>query len=120
MVTVTRADVKPEDAKAQIKVSGSKSELVLKVIAPSGTELNFQGPWKLVLDGEVPVKSGEKQFDVSKFDKTKDQFVVALNEEKAATWLKAPKKGDYKITYFICSKEHTWCKREMAEGTIAF
>ncbi len=105
-----------EALKATITTQVTAKELKVAVKPPNGTDLNFDGPWKLTLTGELPLKDDKvRDFDVKAFNKDSRVFSVALDEKKSQ---KISPGASYKLTYFLCSTDHTWCKREEASGPV--
>jgi hypothetical protein len=86
----------------------------IEVSAPEGTHLNFDGPWKLQVKGNLPLADGQRSYDAQAFDKTQKRFTVPISKK-----LKSGDTGEYVLAYFICNNENTWCKRAEATGPIA-
>ena len=98
--------VDAKDAVASIVTQLKKDSLIVNVNPPSGTELNFEGPWNLTINDPNGAKSS---FDLANFDKSAHKFSVLVPDKKMT---------NYKVTYFLCATDHTWCKRDVKEGVI--
>ena len=95
-----------KEAVAAIVTQLKKDSFTVGVNPPSGTELNYEGPWNLTINDPNGTKSS---FDLASFDKSSHKFHVSIPDKKMT---------NYKVTYFLCATDHTWCKRDVKEGVI--
>lgn len=100
-------------AKATIKIGKSDAALQLKVIPPKGTKLNYDGPWKLILESPtIEFDPSVKQpTDLTAFDKTTESFQLKLKKANLGSELK------YDLTYFLCANDNSWCRRDKISGS---
>lgn len=104
---------KSESAQASIKTSKTNEALIMKVEPSKGTHLNYDGPWKLEIKGDLPLVNEKGVYGIEAFDKEKESFTIPLLAKPSAK-----SKGDYKLIYFICSDDKSWCKRTETAGTL--
>jgi hypothetical protein len=99
---------------ADVKVQILSDSVSWNLVVPKDTKLNFEGPWSLRAKGNFPFTPGvEFSLGKAEFDQEKSRYLVPL--------LKKAEKGqaaEYKLVYFLCSKDNTWCKRIVFEGKI--
>lgn len=98
---------------AEIKTRRVDNSLVMQVNPPKGTHLNFEGPWKLEISGAVPLKNMKGTYGLESFDQNTRSFTLELTRA-----MKAEEKGEFKLIYFVCAENNSWCKRTETKGTI--
>lgn len=109
----TAAVAETAGLQAEVKATRADTQLIVQVIPPTGTHLNFDGPWKLEVKGELPLVKKDGVFHLDAFDKTAGRFALPL-ERKAST----SEHGDYTLTYFFCAADNSWCRRAQTTGKL--
>jgi hypothetical protein len=102
-----------ESSSAQITAQVTDQAVTLKVVPPPGTHLNYDGPWKLQVSGDLALKKSSGVFQIQDFDKTNEMFQLPLAKKPTAA-----EKSEYTLAYFLCSDGNTWCRRIEAQGTL--
>lgn len=98
---------------ATVTMNKTTKAVELKVQPPPGTHLNYDGPWKLEVQGSLPLLNKSGVFGIDAFDKASQVFSLPL-EHKAA----ANASGSYTLTYFYCAADNSWCRRAQTKGEI--
>lgn len=98
---------------AEVKVLRGEKVITLQISPPPNTHLNYDGPWKLQINGAIPLSNHSGVFGLDAFDKTKQAFQLPL-----ARGLQASESGDYVLTYFFCATDNSWCRRAQAKGNL--
>src|SRR5262245_5401255 len=92
------------DLVATVNSKISNQSVVIQIQTPEGTHLNYEGPWRLNVDGSLKFKSNS--FGIEAFSKEKQLFALDLNEKPSKL-----DSGHFKLAYFLCSNDNVWCKR---------
>lgn len=104
-------------ATAIAKFVSHKKTVEIVLTLPEGTKLNYDGPWKLVLNGGVVDKGGATAIrSLSEFNKNERTFNINIPNPTALS--KEKSLGGFELTYFICDLKVTWCKRAILKGDI--
>jgi hypothetical protein len=101
-------------AKISATIQSDSKQAQVHLEIPDGVKFNFDGPWSLALSGAIVTKGkASPQFKRDTFDRERKTFFIPL----AGT---APRdqlvESRWALTYFLCNKTGTWCKRLTAEG----
>ena len=96
---------------ATVTLNRTSQAVELKIQPPPGTHLNYDGPWKLEVQGSLPLLNKSGVFGIEAFNKTSQVYSLPL-EHKAD----ASAKGNYTLTYFYCATDNSWCKRAQSKG----
>jgi hypothetical protein len=103
----------PRDSTATVTGSVKGKAAVIKIAPPAGTHLNFDGPWKLTVTGQLPLKNESGVYAVDAFDKKSETFTLELKDQP-----KAQDASEFKLAYFLCSDDNVWCKRIETTGAL--
>lgn len=108
------SDQASAEAKITASFSAAKQEAKIQLALPDGIKLNYDGPWKLEISGPI-VDTGKLQGLHTKenFNKNSQEFLLAVPQKTTQEQVLASK---WKLTYFLCNKANTWCKRLSAQG----
>ncbi len=104
------------NAEAKITASFSTTEQVsrIRLTPPQGVKLNYDGPWKLEIAGPMASKGKVKSPQTKEdFNKESQQFFFTSAQKISA---QEAESSQWKLVYFLCNTENTWCKRLSAVG----
>jgi hypothetical protein len=111
------ASAAPQNVEAVIETSFAKdaSAFHVDIKPPAGTKLNFDGPWELAVEGDIPFTQGRKlTLGKVDFDKGASRFALPVTSQPLAG-----SAANYKVKYFLCSNDNTWCKRIVKQGALS-
>ena len=101
--------------KAKVHVTATHANASLKLLFKTepaeGLEINAEGPWKLDLKSAGPLIVGKQEWKRSDWKSEMAGFEVPAEfkgKESAA-------EITYKMTVFVCTKDHTQCYREVID-----
>lgn len=102
----------PRTSVAVVSGSVKGKAAIIQIKAPKGTHLNFDGPWKLTVTGQLPIVDEDGVYAVDAFDKKSETFTLPLKDQ--------PVEGvsEFKLAYFLCSDDNVWCKRIETSGVL--
>jgi hypothetical protein len=102
----------PRTSVATVNSEIKGKSAIIKIAAPKGTHLNYDGPWKLTVTGSVPLADEDGVFAVDAFDKKAESFTLPLKDQPVQG------QSDFKLAYFLCSDDNVWCKRIETTGVL--
>jgi|GEM_PF-5569250 len=114
------ATIPPQSVEAQIVPSFSPGDKAFSVAikVPEGTKLNFDGPWQLSVNGDIPFQKGTSlSLGKGDFEESGARFVLPVSSVAGSAL--AGKSSNYTLKYFLCSKDSSWCKRVVKSGQLS-
>lgn len=115
--SVSLASTTPQNLEAVVTTSWEKTAKAFRVdvAPPAGTKLNFDGPWELAVEGDIPFSQGKAlKLGKNDFDKATSRFRLPVEATPPSD-----AQAKFKMKYFLCAEDNSWCKRIVKSGTLS-